>query len=132
MNNPKDIRWRQRFENFSKALEHLREALALKNPSELERAGAIQFFEIVFELGWKTMQDYLKDLGYNQKGPRPVIKKAFEIEIINKGDVWLKMLNDRNASAHLYDEEEIEAILVKIRETYLPVLEELKKVLSKL
>ncbi len=41
MNNPKDIRWRQRFENFSKALEHLREALALKNPSELERAGAI-------------------------------------------------------------------------------------------
>ncbi len=78
------------------------------------------------------MQDYLEDLGYNQKGPRPVIKKAFEVEIINKGDVWLKMLNDRNTNAHLYDEEEIEAILVKIRETYLPVLEELKKVLSKL
>ena len=57
--NP-DIRWKQRFENYEKALTLLREALVdVESLSALEKEGAVQRFEFTFELGWKTLNDYL-------------------------------------------------------------------------
>ena len=43
-------------EKLTKANERLREALALKSPTQLERDGIIQRFEFTFELAWKTMK----------------------------------------------------------------------------
>jgi len=56
----KDIRWKQRFNNFNKALERLEKASLLSKSetlSELEIEGLIQRFEYIYELGWKTLQD---------------------------------------------------------------------------
>ena len=44
----KDVRYIQRFENFDKSFLLLKEALAIKTPSIVEKAGGIQFFEIAF------------------------------------------------------------------------------------
>ena len=46
-NNKKDIRWRQRFANLERALKQLNESLAIEEPSDTEKAGAIQFFELL-------------------------------------------------------------------------------------
>ena len=40
-----DIRYKQRFENFKKAFLLLQSALEIEDPSVVEKAGAIQFFE---------------------------------------------------------------------------------------
>jgi hypothetical protein len=32
------------------------------------------------------------------------LKKAFEIGLIEDGDNWMKLLNDRNTTSHAYDE----------------------------
>ncbi len=50
MNKSKDIRWKQRFQNFEKSYLFLRKILDTKKPSEAERGGLIQFYEISFEL----------------------------------------------------------------------------------
>ncbi len=50
MGNQKDIRWKQRFQNFEKAFQLLEKAVKIENLSELERGGLIQFFEMTFEL----------------------------------------------------------------------------------
>ncbi len=42
--NQKEIRWRQRFENFEKAYLLLAETIEVKNPSVVERTSLIQFF----------------------------------------------------------------------------------------
>jgi len=42
-----DVRYIQRFESFDNFFL-LKEALAIKMPSRVEKAGAIQFFEIAF------------------------------------------------------------------------------------
>jgi hypothetical protein len=57
-----DIRWRQRFENFSKAVRLLEEAqlLDLAEVSQLEKEGFIQRFEFTLELGWKTLKDRIE------------------------------------------------------------------------
>ncbi len=48
-----DIRWKQRFDNFEKALQHLEAALEVEDPDIIQKAGTIQFFEMTFELSWK-------------------------------------------------------------------------------
>ena len=49
----KSTRWQQRFENFEKAYKLLERTLQIKNPSEAEKGGLIQFYEVAFELAWK-------------------------------------------------------------------------------
>lgn len=43
-----DIRWKQRFQNLSKALDYLETALKIENPDIIQKAGIIQFFEMNF------------------------------------------------------------------------------------
>jgi uncharacterized protein YutE (UPF0331/DUF86 family) len=61
----RDIRWQQRFSNFNKAFSKLSQAVKQakeKKLSELETEGLIQRFEYTYELAWKTLQDYIKDI----------------------------------------------------------------------
>jgi len=122
-----DIRYKQRFENFKKAFLLLEEALKIENPSIIEKAGIIQFFEISFELAWKLMKDYLEFEGYNVKSPREAIKTAFSIELIDNGDIWLEALGDRNLTVHTYNESDAEEIYEKIKEDYFKLLKHLYK-----
>ncbi len=57
MNKSKDIRWKQRFQNFEKSFLLLKRTLEIKKPSEAERGGLIQFYEMTFELVWKLLRD---------------------------------------------------------------------------
>lgn len=55
-----DVRWKQRFENFNKALHRLREALAgtaCEPHNHLYQIALIGAFQFTFELSWKTMKD---------------------------------------------------------------------------
>jgi len=76
MDNFKNIRWRQRFQNLNKAFEQLQRGLAIKTPSDIEQQGIIQSFEFTFDLSWKTMKDYLEAQGVACQFPRDVIKRC--------------------------------------------------------
>lgn len=122
-----DIRWKQRFQNFEKSLNLLEEALTIERPSLVEKAGIIQFFEVSFELSWKVMKDYLQEEGFDQvRSPRAAIKKAFEIELISDGHRWLEALNNRNLTAHTYDEKTANQIVKTIRADYFMLLKNLR------
>lgn len=120
-----DIRYKQRFDNFRRAFDLLKDGMELENPSIVEKAGVIQFFEMAFELAWKLMKDYLNYQGYDVKSPREAIKKSFEIGLIDDGKGWLEALTDRNATVHTYDEEEANEIYRRIHDRYYPLLESL-------
>jgi nucleotidyltransferase substrate binding protein (TIGR01987 family) len=117
-----DIRYKQRFENFEKSFFLLEQALSINEPSIVEKAGAIQFFEITFELSWKLMKDYLSYIGYEVKSPREAIKTAFSIELINDGSTWLDGLVDRNLTVHTYDEAKADEVYQAINNDYYKLL----------
>ena len=125
-----DIRWIQRFENFSRALEALQRALTIEVPTEVERGGIIQFFEFSFELGWKTLKDYLNDQSVEVKFPREVLKSSFSYNLIEDGDIWMDMLDKRNLMTHTYDEKNAILALELIRNQYFPQLILLQNKLS--
>ncbi len=120
-----DIRYKQRFENFEKSFLLLESSLELKNPSIIEKAGIIQFFETTFELAWKLMKDYLNFLGYDVKSPREAIKQAYNNEIISNGELWLMALSDRNLTVHIYDEAYANEVYCKIKDEYYLLLKQL-------
>jgi len=121
----KEIRWKQRFANFEKAFQTLERTAAIENPSEAERGGLIQFFEVAFELSWKTLKDYLEAGGYQLNSPREVLKQAFQSEIIRDGHVWIDALDDRNLTTHTYNEETAKKIEQLIRGKYFPAIKAL-------
>jgi len=117
-----DVRWKQRFQNFEKALLHLESALHLSDPDMLQKAGIIQFFEMSYELAWNTLKDYLEEQGFvDVKTPRSAIKKAFEIGMIEDGHSWMELIVDRNLTSHAYDEEIATEVEKLIHQKYYPL-----------
>ena len=100
--NPKEIRWKQRFQNLQPAFTQLSKGLAIETPSDIEKQGIIQSFEFTFELSWKTLKDYMESQGILAGFPREVIKQAFHHQIILDGELWLEMMGKRNLG-HTYD-----------------------------
>ncbi len=126
----KDIRWKQRFANFERAILLLKRTLQIETPSEAERGGIIQFYEMSFELAWKLMKDYLEAEGFAVKSPRQAIKQAFQVELLNSGQVWIDALGDRNLTAHTYNEKIALAVIKQIRNRYYPALDQFYAVMK--
>ena len=130
MENLKEIRWKQRFENIDKSYKLLKKYSNQEITTELERAGIIQFFEMTFELAWKVLKDYLESEGYMVKSPRETVKQAFQIGLIDNGHIWIDALSNRNLTTHTYDEELATKMTSEILNAYLPELDKLYNKLS--
>lgn len=121
-----DVRWKQRFQNFEKAMGYLEGALQIPGPDIVQKAGIIHFFEMSFELAWNMVKDYLEDQGFvDIKSPRGALKKAFEMNILDNGHDWMDLLQDRNLTAHTYDEQKATEMEQLIQNKYFPILKAL-------
>jgi len=92
-----------------------------KNPLEID--GAIQRFEFTFELLWKTLKIALEYYGVRCNNPRICIEQAFKNSLIDDDETFLDMLDDRNKTAHLYNEAASGEIFERIKEVYVEVIE---------
>lgn len=122
-----DIRWKQRFDNYHRACAKIREVVdsnrGIESYSELEQEGLIQRFEYTYELAWKVMQDYLIYKGYIfTSGPNGTLQMAFEDGLILHHDAWRRMGIARNATSHIYNEEEAFEIARSILNEYSTLL----------
>ncbi|MDR2701811.1 MAG: nucleotidyltransferase substrate binding protein [Spirochaetaceae bacterium] len=117
-----DIRWKQRFYNYKKALVTLKSAVELaktRNLTDLEKQGMIQEFEFTFEMAWNVMKDYLEEQGITGIiGSKGAVRHAFNKDLIEDGQVWMNMIESRNLSAHSYDEETAENLVNAIISNY--------------
>ena len=119
-----DIRWKQRFSNFEKALAKLSEVIEKNEElSDLEKEGVIQRFEFTHELSWNVMKDYLIYDGIqNVIGSRTATREAFNKNIISDGQVWMNMIDSRNKTSHTYVETILESEYENITKIYYPEL----------
>lgn len=137
----KDVRWEQRFSNFVKALNKLKQAVVYiqdKDVNEGEneelvldemlKEGLIQRFEYTHELAWNVMKDYAKFQGNSSiGGSRDATREAFQLQLISNGKVWMEMIGSRNKTSHTYNEETAEEIFRKILNEYYPAFLEFHK-----
>ncbi|NRQ43599.1 nucleotidyltransferase substrate binding protein [Rheinheimera sp. YQF-2] len=128
-----DIRWKQRLQNWNRALAQLTKFMQRDALNELEEQGLIQSFEYNHELAWNTQKDFLQDQGFTELfGSKNVAKKAFEIGLIKNGELWLDMIKSRNLTSHTYNEAVTRQIVDAIVHQYFAELCELNTKLNKL
>ncbi len=85
---------------------------------ELDKDGVIQRFEFTFEILWKTIKIYLGDKGIICQSPKDCLQQAFKYGLIKKELTYLKMLEDRNKTSHIYDQSTSEQIYENIKKEY--------------
>ena len=97
----------------------------------LFRMALVQAFEILIELSWKVLKDYLENEGYTevQTGKR-AFRQAFQDGMIENGEVWLKALEIRNHTSHIYDVSILEDLNVFVIESFLPEVKKLHNTLQ--
>jgi nucleotidyltransferase substrate binding protein (TIGR01987 family) len=119
-----DIRWKQRFDNYKRALYQLTLAVQLMQQrplSDLELQGLIQGFEFTHELAWNVLKDYLELEGIQGLiGSRSTVREAFKRGLIRDGEAWMDMIEKRNLSSHTYNQDVAETLVSAIYESYYP------------
>ena len=123
----KDVRWKQRFKNYNKALAQLQKFIDHGELNELEEQGLIKAFEYTYELAWNTIKDFYTDQGVTDiQGSRDAFKLAANRDLIKNVEKWMDMVNSRIKTVHTYDEEVAEEIANDIFEFYHPMFIQLQ------
>lgn len=129
-----DIRWKQRFDNYQRALHQLTLAVQLMETrplSNLEQQGLIQGFEFTHELAWNVLKDYLEMEGIQGLvGSRSTVREAFKRGLVTEGDVWMDMIEKRNLSSHTYNPSVANTLADAIQHRYHPAFVSLQARLS--
>lgn len=122
---------KDKYNSFSKAVDRLEESLKRDISDELVIDAVIQRFEFTYELGWKLLKLHLSFNGIAEvRSPRETFKESFSSGIINEGNIWIDMLDDRNITSHTYDEEEAQKIYWKIKNRYFILFKTLRDSLT--
>ena len=120
-----NLRWRQRFASFERALARLEQACELagqRQLSQLEQQGLIKAFEFTQELAWKVMKDYLQHQGLDAIiGSRDAIRLAFQNALIDDGERWMETIASRRLANHIYDYAVLDELAIKVIEHYLAI-----------
>ena len=91
--------------------------------AELEAytASVIKHFELYFEMLWKFYKAYLFDkYGSETTGSKTVFKACMNNKIINEQELeqLLEIVEIRNATTHVYNEENAQELCAKIDNHY--------------
>jgi nucleotidyltransferase substrate binding protein (TIGR01987 family) len=114
-----DVRWKQRFQSYKQALAQLTKFIDKGELNELEKQGLIKAFEYTHELAWKLLKAFLSRQGTQEiYGSRDATRAAFNLELIEDGESWMRMIEDRNRTSHTYNQTVAEEIAANITERY--------------
>lgn len=124
----------KKLDNFSNCLSILKSAdFKLAESNDIYRTGIIGQFNLTFELAWKALQAILQMHGVEGSStgsPREILQLAYKVGFLNDPEVWLLMLKKHNTSVHIYNEEEIDEMIMLIRDSFLPAFTSLEKTLN--
>ena len=125
----------KKLENFTNSLSILAEAdFKLAEENDIYRTGIIGQFNLTFELAWKALQEIMRlhsVEGTATGSPREILQLGYKIGFINDSEVWLLMLKKRNTSVHIYNEDEIDEMIMLIRDSFIPAFIVLRDMLVK-
>lgn len=124
----------KKLDNFSNCLAILKSAdFKLADNNEIYRTGIIGQFNLTFELAWKALQETLKLHGVEEAStgsPREILQLGYKVGFVSDSSVWLLILKKRNTSVHIYNEDEIDEMILLIRDTFLPAFTILEETLK--
>ena len=124
----------RKFDQYCSALRILELAPGKDYSDTYIVSGLKDKFVLQFELSWKVMKETLVMKGVIESSlssPRSVLKHAVMNFPELDDAVWLEMLEKRNSSIHMYDEELVTSLVPVIIKRFIPEFQKLEKVIRK-
>ena len=125
----------KKLDNFTNCLAILANAdFKMAETNDIYRTGIIGQFNLTFELAWKALQEMMRMHSVAEAAtgsPREILQLAYKVGFINDPEIWLLMLKKRNTSVHIYNEDEVDEMIVLIRDGFIPAFTVLKDTLVK-
>ena len=121
--------------NLKKAYLRLKEVSDMYDgKNDIIRDSLIQRFEFTYELTHKTLKEFMKYLGVTLENsfPRTIYKKAYVNNLISDDQVWINLLEDRNCTSNIYNENLADEVARRIVDKYVDAIGELVNNLEKL
>lgn len=129
------LQFMKKLDNFTNCLCILANAdFKLAETNDIYRTGIIGQFNLTFELAWKALQEIMRIHGVEEAStgsPREILQLGYKMGFINDSEVWLLMLKKRNTSVHTYNEDEVDEMIMLIRDSFIPAFTVLKDILVK-
>lgn len=124
----------KKLDNFSNSFSVLKKAdFKLAEEDEIYRTGIIGQFNLTFELAWKALQAVLRIHGSQEAetgSPREILQLGYKFGFVNDSSVWLLMLKKSNLSVHIYNEDEVDEMILLVRDSFIPAFADLEKSLT--
>ncbi len=98
------------FKQFKEANLRLRQALALKEESDIKRDAVIKRFEFTYELLWKTYKQIARLQKLDYFSPKACFQFAFKAGLIKDEQLFLEIIDARDKTTHVYSEQEAKKI----------------------
>ena len=125
----------KKLDNFINCLTILANAdFKMAETNDIYRTGVIGQFNLTFELAWKALQEIMRKHGVEDSStgsPREILQLGYKIGFIDDSETWLLMLKKRNTSVHIYNEEEVDELILLIRDSFIPAFTALKDTLAR-
>ena len=78
------------------------------------------------------LKDFIEEKGGGEKiyGSKDAVRAALNRNLISNGEIWMNMIESRNASSHTYDEADSIELARKISVEFAPCFLDLEKTLD--
>ena len=123
----------KQLDDFSDRLMILKNAdFRLTDYDDIYRMGVMGLFDQTFFLAWKALQEILRlhgAEGADTGSPREILQLGYKLGFVNDSAVWLLMLKKRNTSVHIYNKQEVDEMILLIRDSFIPAFVVLEKTL---
>ena len=125
----------KKLDNFANCLAVLADAdFQMAETNDIYRTGIVGQFNLTFELAWKALQEIMRKHSVEEAStgsPREILQLGYKIGFINDAETWLLMLKKRNTSVYIYNEDEIDELILLIRDSFISAFTVLKDTLVK-
>lgn len=125
----------KKLDNFINCLTILANAdFKMAETNDIYQTGVIGQYNLTFELAWKALQEIMRKHGVEDSytgSPREILQLGYKFGFINNSETWLLMLKKRNTSDHIYNEEEVDELILLIRDSFIPAFTALKDTLAR-
>ena len=125
----------KKLDNFANCLAILADAdFKMAETNDIYRTGIVGQFNLTFELAWKALQEVMRKHSVAEAAtgsPREILQLGYKIGFIDDAETWLLMLKKRNTSVHIYNEDEVDELILLIRDSFIPAFIVLKDTLVK-
>ena len=116
---------------FRKTLENLETVKNIKEPyTVISRTGIVGLYNVCSDCAYIFVKNFLMFQGYFlpvTAFPQTIVKAAKQCGVIDDEELWIDILDTRNAMSRIYDEETAMKIIEKIKTEYIAAFEKLDR-----